>query len=319
MEIDFLGRTITLDRLAPSTTEWIRGTWFAPMASAAAEAAGRDLYASIEVVERGESLPAAIAGHAAGEGLFGSRHFTLENDDVWIIDGGGAATCGAHLRLGGRSSTIELYGVPFTGWFSLQSALSEALGANGLVLLHAAAIHHGTDTVALVGPSGRGKSTTLVRAVMGGWHPLSEDGCWLDVESLQLVGGDRKLRLLPSSLELLRKARPELDPGPLAGPKYEVDFDSIGDRVGSAILTEIAQLRRSGEAEPRWQPATPASAVMALFQATGVPHTSRVRRRYASYFGDIVNRVACTTLHLGARAEPLPTTREGWSPTNATP
>jgi len=313
VEIDFLGRTITLDRVVPSTAEWIRGTWFAPMASAAAGAAGRDLYASIEVVERGESLPAAIVGHEAGEGLFGSRHFTLENDEVWIIDGGEAATCGAHLRLGGRSSTIELYGVPFTGWFSLQSALSEALGATGLVLLHAAAIHHGSDTVALVGPSGRGKSTSLVRAIMGGWQPVSEDGCWLDVESLQLVGGDRKLRLLPSSLELLHEARPDLDPGPLVGPKYEIDFDSIGDRVGSAKLTGIAQLRRSEATMPHWEPATPTSAVMALFQASGVPHTSRVRRRYASYFGDIVNRVACTTLLLGDRSEPIPTAREGGS------
>ncbi len=305
-EIEFLGRRIAVDAVSDATSNWFSEYWFAPMRAASLALAFNRVDHTITVVESAEHVPASVATcDNAHAGLFGSRHFTTDQDEFWIIESADPNPSAVHVRLGDRRADITLYGVAFDGWFGLQAALSECLGATGLVLLHAAAIRNASSTVLLVGPSGRGKSTTLLRAVMGGWQPIAEDGVWLDIPTLHGVGADAFLRVLPSGLDLLRLARPGLDPGPLVGPKYEVPFAVVGEVVPHSEVTEIALLERSESTTPEWVPMATARTVMALYQSSGIPHTQRVGRLYGGWFGDVAERVQASVLRLGARDVPI--------------
>jgi hypothetical protein len=134
---------------------------------------------------------------------------------------------------------------------------------------------------------------------------MAEDSCFLDLNTRQLSGFDRYLRLLPAALPFLRQARPDVDPGPLEGTKHQIPFASLGDTVASALLTEIVHLERSESFMPGWSEASPARTVMALYQAAGVPHTARVGYQLGRRFGELVGLVRCSSLALGDRSVPL--------------
>jgi hypothetical protein len=175
----------------------------------------------------------------------------------------------------------------------------------GIVWLHAAAVHDGANTLVLLGTSGRGKSTTLVRAARQGWFPIAEDGCWLDVATRTLVGADHRVRLTPDSLALfgdLTTAHEE----PGKDGKHELDYEAVGQRVASATLTHLVHMERSADPESAWHALDRARAVMALYQAVGIPNTERVGEWVAGAFGSLVRRTTCLRLQLGLPSAPIP-------------
>ncbi|HEX7051157.1 MAG TPA: ATP-binding protein [Longimicrobiales bacterium] len=84
--------------------------------------------------------------------------------------------------------------------------------------------------IAFLGPSGTGKSTTLLRLARAGWTPLAEDLSWVEPHTLTLYGWDRGVRLWPGTLEAFL---PELlGAGWTTGPdgKLFLGYDALARR-----------------------------------------------------------------------------------------
>lgn len=289
----------------PETQDWIDCHWIEPTRSAD-PTLPHPLPSSyvITIEARRVLVPHAIRDRPADLGTPGTRHLRLGGDEFWILED----DSGVHGRLDEYGAHLAVYGAPFRGWLALRFALAEAVGASGVVWLHTAAITDGTRTLALLGPTGRGKSTTLLRAVAAGWRPIAEDACFLDLTNLTLVGGDRHVRARVESAALLRAAG--LDPGPVVEGRHEIAYPALGGRVPAATLTDLVHLVRGAEPQPSWRPLRAADAVMALHEGAGIPNTARVGAVVARGFGEVVRRCRGTTLELGAPTEAFPDFRQ---------
>lgn len=214
---------------------------------------------------------------------------------------------------------------------ALYLALNEALRASGLIPLHAAVVVNDSDAVALIAPSGTGKTTTLLRLLTAGWAPLAEDLSWLDPESLTLYGWDRGIRLWPPSIETffphLASAPWRTDPD----GKLFLAYDALGaPRVPQARLARIIRLARrtndrranadplaphatEGAALPRGdQPGTsltrlsPQESVRVFWEATGVPMLPATRAAVAGRLPEILRTIPFWRLELPEGPAPLP-------------
>lgn len=218
--------------------------------------------------------------------------------------------CGACWRTGGEEAGVAARfeegeaeirvwggGAPSPDLFAaLYLAMNEALRASGLVPLHAAVVARGEEAVALVAPSGTGKSTTLLRLLEGGWAPLAEDLAWLDPATLEVYGWDRGIRLWPETIE---HVLPHLAAAPWTtdpdGKRF-LRYDALGvPRTAEARLTRLVRLERGGEGASQLEPLPAREAVRTLWEATGVPLLSTTR--------DALARVAFGRLRLGGVAE----------------
>lgn len=294
--IRFLGRTLAFPADAEALRSRLEDWWHFPEAAEAASSEWR-----VQVEPGGDRVPETVRAARFEDAQLGLRYRVESATSFWLLDG----DCGVRGLVGSKGATITLYGEPFAGWIALRWALGEAFSASGLICLHAAAIARRDRVIALLGPSGTGKSTTLVRALAAGWRPIAEDLAWLDPSSLRLFGTDRRLRLLPDSAELLAELRPDVELAPRGGIKLEVPFEHLGGRVSGRRLSEIALLRRRPGAPSEWRPLSAAEGVMALYQATGVPYTEANRRFLATALGELVARVRPRVLQLGDTELPL--------------
>jgi hypothetical protein len=147
--------------------------------------------------------------------------------------------------------------------------------------------------VAFLGPSGRGKSTTLLRAASAGWTPVAEDAAFVDVSTLTVVRAD-------AHDHVRVRTSPESD------DRRQVAFADLGGGATAARLTHLVRLVRGTASEPTWGPMSRADAVMALHEAVGVPTTRAVGRVLGPAFGDLVGRVETLTLDVGSPRAPLP-------------
>jgi hypothetical protein len=224
---------------------------------------------------------------------------------IWEMDDAGA---GLRLELRGGASGIELWGCDGGGdlaalYHGLYVALSEALRASGLVPLHAAVAALGGETVAWLGASGIGKSTTLLNAVGAGWRAIAEDLCWLEPGTLRVYGWDRGVRCWPKTLHQLF---PQLGEGqPMPDGKRLIPYDRLGaDDSRTGILTRLAVLGRDTDGPSRWEPATAREVVKSLWEATGVP-LAEGSREVAAAAVTRLSRLPVARLVLGNSAPPL--------------
>ncbi|MHB1170197.1 MAG: hypothetical protein ACYC28_13035, partial [Longimicrobiales bacterium] len=127
---------------------------------------------------------------------------------------------------------------------ALYTVLTEAVRASGLVPLHGAAIARRDEATLLLGPSGTGKTTTLLRAINAGWSPLAEDLLWLDPDSLHVYGWDRGIRLWPGTTNGLVPGIPESDWDVAPDGKLFLPWRRVGHRTPAARLTRIVLLER---------------------------------------------------------------------------
>lgn len=187
-------------------------------------------------------------------------------------------------------------------------AIVEALRASGLVSLHAAAAATPDGQVtAFLGPSGRGKTSTLLRAVEAGWAPVSEDILWLEPDTARVYGGEKGVRLLPEVLATLPPELARRDWGAPVVDKVFVPYDALASHYHTAHqsgleLARIAVLERDPDAPvdtSYWQPLTKQKAALALWQASGLPLTRRARNTIATTIPKLLRDVDVGELHLG--------------------
>lgn len=183
---------------------------------------------------------------------------------------------------------------------ALHLAVCEAVRASGLVPLHAAiavAPNAGRRATALLGASGAGKSTTLLRLMRVGWMPVAEDFGWVDPETLAIYGWDRGVRVWPGTLEAFRPdlaARhwPRDADGKLLLGYRELGATAMraGTLSGLALLTPEPGGDAGGESDRG--PLPDHVGVRALWEAVGVPLTGpAARATAAACIARVIDRV----------------------------
>ena len=269
-----LGRPLVARRVPARLAAWLRESWDYPGHAAAPSGYAIEL----------DVAAAAPSGapHAWPEldvAVPGRRLRFRSEGSVWET---GDETSGLRLEIGEGGARIELWGWEAAGdgaarHHALYVALSEALRASGLVPLHAAVAARGGGSVAWLGRSGVGKSTTLLHAVTAGWRPVAEDLCWLEPGTLAAYGWDRGVRCWP---ETLRRFFPQLDGAqPTPDGKLLIAYERLGAATPlAATLTRLALLDRVAGGATRWEAVTPRDSVKALWEATGVPLASHSRQ-----------------------------------------
>jgi hypothetical protein len=220
---------------------------------------------------------------------------------TWWLD---APDGGLRLTLAPSSSHIEVWGPdPYLG---LYVAMTECLRASGLMPLHAAAIARDGAVTLLLGQSGTGKSTTVLRAALDGWTPLAEDTVWLDPASLFVAGWDRGVRLWPATKDRFAAS--------LAGAPWRTDVDgklvldyrAFGDGAArSGTLARLVILAREADHESGWEPVASRDMVRAIWEATGVPLAADARELVARVIPSLLSRVECRRLWIGGAPLPL--------------
>ncbi|MFW8627938.1 hypothetical protein [Deinococcus sp. ME38] len=187
--------------------------------------------------------------------------------EVWIH----GATQDAHLSVGREGSVITVHTDSAGPDEALMVAFTEVLRTQGFLPLHAAVLEQEGWVTALLGPSGTGKSTALLGALLSGARPVTEDYGLFEPATGLLHGLDAGLRCLPDTLARVRAAVPDLPEPPVVRGKALVTWEMLGaGQRWHAPLTHVEVLRRDGsEVSVRLLPL--AQRVMNLWAATGVP------------------------------------------------
>jgi hypothetical protein len=227
-------------------------------------------------------------------------HFT-EGDGWWET---GETESGLHMSIGPSITRIAVWGMDRWSagaerfYSSLHAMLLEAVRAEGFMPLHAAAASLDGAVKIWLGPSGGGKSTTLLHAARAGWTPIAEDLCWLDPQSLMLYGWDRSVRVWPDTLE---RYFPDLIPVSVAelDGKRSVPYREVGSGARSGRLARIAILAHDREGSSGTEVISSADAVRALWEATGVPLSPSTTVRMARDISRLVKTSCITRAVLG--------------------
>lgn len=216
----------------------------------------------------------------------------------------GSPRAGVRLEAAGGHTRLEFWGQGPDLPELVLLGLSEGLRVAGLLPLHAAGVVRGGRVLLLLGSSGTGKTTTLVRALQAGWQPVAEDFLLLEAESATAYGMDRGLRLWPDSLELLRESHPRAG-GEWQQGKCFVPYRSLGLRPRTGRLTTLALLRRTPGQPSGWADASPREAAVTLWRATGLPLSRLGQQRVAQAVQGLVPQLRCRFLDLGQGPPPL--------------
>lgn len=215
---------------------------------------------------------------------------------------------GAHLEINGDSAQITFWGATPSLGAMLHALISESLRASGLLSLHASAGAQDGRVTAFLGVSGAGKTTTLLRAWSAGWQPICEDLLWLAVDTLQVFGWDRGLRLLPDTLKRFGSTVPALQNGATQTDKWFVPYESLALEPVTGRLAGLALLQRGESDFTQWQAASRRETALALWQATGLPLTVTSQTQVAAAIVSLTGRLEGKRLMLGREDfSPLPT------------
>jgi hypothetical protein len=202
------------------------------------------------------------------------------------------------------TATLEWWGqeIPFNALFI---GICEALRLSGLVSLHASIAAINASATAFLGPSGRGKTTTLLRASLAGWQIIAEDFSWLIPETMNLYGFDRGLRLLPDSAELFKHHHPNIQLKAMIAGKYVVPYEQLGVERQAVRLERLAVLERNPNATSGWQTLSKREGALALWEANGVPFTPQAQQFVSSVIPSLLARLKLERLVLGQGELPL--------------
>ena len=297
---------------------WLDAVWPFDRSAPPFPTAGPPLPVRIQLTDRpfwsglhdGDVLPGAAD----------TWHHRVDGREFWVwesADGRAPPRDASVVRLsiGDAGVTILACGSPFRSWGALTNAFHEAVALAGAIPFHAAAIHRpatGRDparTWMMLGRSGRGKTTTLLRAIRAGWTPVAEDVCWLNPMTLDIVGSDTTVGVRPASVAVLRDLLPaeaDLPPDGRVDSKVHVSWDALGAAREPFALTHVVELRHAPEQVPGLAPSTGLRTALALYEASGVPRTDRARSLLELTIGHLVERVQPMILGLGGLDRPFP-------------
>lgn len=193
------------------------------------------------------------------------------------------------VRFSGESSGLRL---------NLMLALSELLRLQGFMPLHSSAVHFEGGAVVLLGPSGTGKTTTLLQAARSKVSALSEDWAWTGPD-LTFYPWDSGLHLLPDTVERFADVLPESRTWIPRGNRHKWRFDATDLQWFQPQVCPLKQfwvLRRHSEtslgAVPRLD------LVRALWEASGMPLTREATRMAQQGINRLLS-VPAQMLHLG--------------------
>jgi len=221
----------------------------------------------------------------------------------------GDDSAGIRVGFAAAATRIQLWGLersedPGQLYLGLSVALTEALRVSGLLPLHAAVASRGDAALAWLGPSGSGKSITLLFAQRAGWRAVAEDLCWIEPESLRACGWDHGIRVWPDALE---RFFPDLaDAATMPDGKRFIPYHRIGAlEPRSCTLSRVAILGRAAGGPSRWEPATAHETVRALWEASGLPLLDSSRHAAARCVARLVRRLPAARLVRGDSELPL--------------
>ncbi len=203
-----------------------------------------------------------------------------------------------------NTATLEWWGteIPFNALFV---GVSEALRLSGLVSLHASIAARDGLATAFLGPSGRGKTTTLLRASIAGWQIIAEDFSWLDPTTMNLYGFDRGLRLLPDTAEIFKQHHPNIELTNKIIDKYVVPYEQLGVKRQAVTLKRLAVLERDPNQTSSWQALSKRDGALALWEANGVPFTTEAQNFISSSIPSLLAKLKLERLVLGQGELPL--------------
>ncbi len=196
---------------------------------------------------------------------------------------------------------------------TLHLAVAEGLRCSGLLPLHVAGAvftsASGPQTSVFAGPSGTGKSTTLLRAVAAGGQPVAEDLMWYDPGSLLVYGWERSVRLLPDSLSSLpagvRQGGWPVGPDGKASVPYSALSGSPVLRGGTP-LSRFVVLARSPDEDSRLESLPRREAALAVWEAARLPLADQARAQVTRHIAEMIQQVPFFRLHLGRTPLPFP-------------
>jgi hypothetical protein len=223
----------------------------------------------------------------------------LENQ-FWF----GRPESGMRFTYQAKLATLEWWGneIPYNAIFV---GVSEALRLSGLVSLHASIAARDGLATAFLGPSGRGKTTTLLRASIAGWQIIAEDFSWVDPATFSLYGFDRGLRLLPDTAEIFKQHHPNIQLTNKVVDKFVVPYEQLGVSRQAVKLVRLAVLERNPNATSSWQPLSKREGALALWEANGVPFTIDAQNFVSSIIPSLLTRLKLERLVLGEGELPL--------------
>ena len=216
----------------------------------------------------------------------------------------GRPESGMRFTFGAGISKLEWWGqeIPYNALFI---GICEALRLSGLVSLHASIAAKNASATAFLGPSGRGKTTTLLRASLAGWQIIAEDFSWLMPETMNLYGFDRGLRLLPDTAKLFKRHHENIQPLEMISGKYVVPYEQLGVKRQVVKLERIAVLERNPDAISSWRALPKRDGALALWEANGVPFTPDAQNFISSTIPKLLAKLKLETLVLGQGELPL--------------
>jgi hypothetical protein len=295
--IQILGRPVVLHGFSAASRAWFNRLWIFPEYQRLfprAHPFSLDLMAVNAPVPEG-------AGPQIELLVLGQYCPVLTESETRFRFGDDAAGC--VLELQDQAALIQIWGLDSAlaerARAALFAALIEALTASGLVCVHAAIASRDARAWALLGPSGRGKSTTLLRAIQSGWRALAEDMSWFDSSSDLLYGWDKGLRLLPDSLEHLRAWLPDVQGELQTDGKRFVLFEALGGTDRPSALERLVLLERDARQESTWERIDRTALAVALWDATGLPFSPKSQRTVAAAITRLASSIEGWRLTLG--------------------
>ncbi len=216
----------------------------------------------------------------------------------------GTIQSGMRFTFDAGISKLEWWGkeIPFNALFI---GICEGLRLSGLVSLHASIAAKNSSATAFLGPSGRGKTTTLLRASIAGWQIVAEDFSWLMPETMQLYGFDRGLRLLPDTAKLFKQLHQDIQLLEMIAGKYVVPYEQLGVQRQVVKLERLAVLERNPDAISSWKALPRREGALALWEANGVPFTPEAQNFISSTIPKLLATLKLETLVLGQGELPL--------------
>jgi hypothetical protein len=234
---------------------------------------------------------------------------------IWLGD----ARSGARLSLLGprlqQGTDVAAWGLQAKDADVLHIAIAEGLRASGLISLHASIATRDGQAIAFLGPSGRGKTTTLLRALAAGFQPVCEDFAWCDPDSLEVFGFDRGLRLLPDTAKHF-EAQFGIAPSIWQVDKWFVPYSSLNlQRQATTrpltVLRTVALLERDPERPTGFEPLSKREAALAFWEASGMPLSRQIQERVSKRISSMVSRLEGRRLRLGQGEIPFDQVFEG--------
>lgn len=187
--------------------------------------------------------------------------------------------------------------------------LNELLRRSGWLPFHASVAVKGDKALAFLGPSGRGKSTTLLTSLQYGYKALNEDTCWIPPDSTLLYGWDRGFHLLADAYERfadMLEGIPYTEISVVSGEKKRLLWRDLLERglvMQSPVeLTHLIWLERPAdflEHPSAWQTIKKQKAALGLWEAIGTTLSSNIGQRIGNRIPQLLKSVECRQLFLG--------------------